>query len=82
MYKLKHSWNIFRRHIFIQKHRIVDLTLIHRVEIKSETKIKAWTGKKIEISLKKIINVLYPFPFHSSRLTINGTGNKPVTHSI
>lgn len=65
MYKLKHSWNIFRRHIFIQKHRIVDLTLIHRVEIKSETKIKAWTGKKIEISLKKnnqcSVSVSFPF---------------------
>lgn len=68
--------------IFLYETQNSRLTLIHRVEIKSETKIKAWTGKKIEISLKKIINVLYPFPFHSSRLTINGTGNKPVTHSI
>lgn len=39
--------------IFLYETQNSRLTLIHRVEIKSETKIKAWTGKKIEISLKK-----------------------------
>lgn len=51
--------------IFLYETQNSRLTLIHRVEIKSETKIKAWTGKKIEISLKKYnqcsVSVSFPF---------------------
>lgn len=51
--------------IFLYETQNSRLTLIHRVEIKSETKIKAWTGKKIEISLKKnnqcSVSVSFPF---------------------